>query len=392
MDYEPTVHEIDLAHIYDKPLNFLIGSGASYGYLPTLALKLKDTDEECHTIETLIKKLEDAGCSTEVKAVYLYYYAKCIRPAYVELGEVSETVIDNYKKFLETIITIVRRRSAHHGQQCNIFTTNYDRCIVSAADRIVSKNHMDFVLNDGTRGISNRVVQAQNFHNFVRRHSIFGQHSTPIPQINLIHMHGSICWRVNSSNIITSTYDAKTSIELSETLNEVVKRLDELLQNGDTIENNTNKRIMDEISEISENYTEDLNEFYSNYKRLPLINPTKRKFKQTVLEEHYYQMLRFMSYELERPNAVMISFGFSFADEHILSLIKRCLENPSMIMFVCCFDEDEHERLKNEFSLYQNVRFVVAKNKEGLNFELFNQHVFSSQMRTSLSQQAPSHK
>lgn len=372
------VHEIDLKELYDKPLNFLLGSGASVGHVPTLALKRMNVAGESYTIETLIEELEDAGRSTEVMAVYLYYYCKCIQPAYDGTDEKSLKVIENYRQFLQTAISMMLRRSAHHGQQCNIFTTNYDRCIATAADSIVSQSHADFVLNDGTRGIYKRVVQAQNFHNCVRRHSIFGQHSTPIPQVNLIHMHGSICWSVECPNTITAAYGAKSDIVISDELNDVVERLNKLLNNT-----GSENQIVNEISTICENHDEKLKEFYEKYEKLPLVSPTKRKFKQTVLEEHYYQMLRFMSYELERPNAIMVSFGFSFADEHILSLVKRCLANKSLVMFVCCFNESEYSRLSKEFQLYLNVKFVKMddkkEDKKELNFDEFNGNAFSLQ-------------
>jgi len=35
--------ELNISEIYEQNLNFLIGSGASFGYLPTLQLSLKDS-------------------------------------------------------------------------------------------------------------------------------------------------------------------------------------------------------------------------------------------------------------------------------------------------------------------------------------------------------------
>ena len=74
----------------------------------------------------------------------------------------------------------------------------------------------------------------------------------------------------------------------------------------------------------------DIADFWKAYKELPVVNPTKWKFHETVFEEHYNQALRTLSYELEKPNTVFIIFGFSFADEHILSLVKRSLSNPTL--------------------------------------------------------------
>ncbi|MNC15996.1 hypothetical protein D3C75_638400 [compost metagenome] len=111
--------------------------------------------------------------------------------------------------------------------------------------------------------------------------------------------------------------------------------------------------------------------FWTAYRRLPIVNPTKWKFHETVFEEHYYQMLRMLSFELERENSVLITFGFSFADEHILNLVKRSLSNPQLMVFVTCFNETEHARLSAQFADYANVACVAATDGP-LTFDTFN--------------------
>jgi hypothetical protein len=50
---------INKSDIYDKNLNFLLGSGASYGLLPTLALEISNAGtDDVHTVETLATKYE----------------------------------------------------------------------------------------------------------------------------------------------------------------------------------------------------------------------------------------------------------------------------------------------------------------------------------------------
>ena len=54
-----TLSKINKADIYEKNLNFLLGSGASYGLLPTLALRVKEKGSgKAHTVETLATKYE----------------------------------------------------------------------------------------------------------------------------------------------------------------------------------------------------------------------------------------------------------------------------------------------------------------------------------------------
>src|SRR5699024_5056509 len=89
-----------------------------------------------------------------------------------------------------------------------------------------------------------------------------------------------------------------------------------------------------------------LNDFYKEYKGLPIINPTKYKFHETVFEQHYYQQLRSFSYELEKRNSVLIIFGFSFADEHILDIFKRSLSNPNLEVYLISYEKNTQDDMK----------------------------------------------
>jgi hypothetical protein len=88
-------------------------------------------------------------------------------------------------------------------------------------------------------------------------------------------------------------------------------------------------------------------------------------------------MLRLLSYELEKPNAVLITFGFSFADEHILNLVKRSLSNPHLQVFVCCYDANEFERLSEQFRFYRNVKCLGLADNQVLDFAAFNGQVLT---------------
>ena len=107
------------------------------------------------------------------------------------------------------------------------------------------------------------------------------------------------------------------------------------------------------------------------------MNPTKWKFHETVFEEHYYQMLRLLSYGLEKPNSILITFGFSFADEHILKLIQRSLSNPQLQTFICCFSQKGATTLTEEFKLWNNVTIIAPPDGEKLDFTNFNKYIFS---------------
>ncbi|WP_042153414.1 MULTISPECIES: hypothetical protein [unclassified Pseudoalteromonas] len=71
-------NELNLFNIYEQNLNFLIGAGASNGFLPTLALKIKDAEGKKLTFETLAKTYED---DNEIKTLlFMLYYQQCIKP------------------------------------------------------------------------------------------------------------------------------------------------------------------------------------------------------------------------------------------------------------------------------------------------------------------------
>ena len=50
--------KFNLYDVYEQNLNFLFGAGASYGFLPTLALNIKDSEGNSYTFETLAKELD----------------------------------------------------------------------------------------------------------------------------------------------------------------------------------------------------------------------------------------------------------------------------------------------------------------------------------------------
>ena len=52
---------IPLSEIYDKDVNFLLGSGASYGLFPTLQLGIKNAAGKSLTLEELATSFESSG-------------------------------------------------------------------------------------------------------------------------------------------------------------------------------------------------------------------------------------------------------------------------------------------------------------------------------------------
>jgi len=380
--------KISLKDIYQQNLNFIIGAGASSGLFPTLWLDIEDSEVpgQNETIETLATKLEQGGLKHHHALLFMHYYQKIIKPVIsFSLDDTNNGVacdncnsceecnkrltLGNYETFLESLILLLIQKDSF-SRRCNIFTTNYDGCMPLVADKILESGKYDFVINDGSRGFLKRTLAAKNFNSYVCQTGVFGRNSTDIPQIALVNLHGSAYWRKSGDNILIDYNNNDAQQIIPDTALDLLEQLSNIL-------NDESKTTADVIGLNIEFSDDDLNSFWDAYNKLPIVNPTKWKFHETVFEEHYYQMLRMLSYELEKPNSVLISFAFSFADEHILNLVKRSLSNPKLTVYICCFNEGERAVMQGRFNGFRNVQLINLEG-ENLDFTKFNSEVFNA--------------
>jgi hypothetical protein len=192
------------------------------------------------------------------------------------------------------------------------------------------------------------------------------------PQINIIHLHGSLFWHKKNNNVLVD-YSKEKQQEILKNINSSIGENNDLNTFYDLIKNENEKT--DNLEKYEFNGDIDtLNKFYEKYQELVIVNPTNQKFSDTLIEPYYYEMLRHLCFELEKPNSILITFGFSFADEHILNMVKRSLSNPTLQMFVCCYNDKEYETLKEIFNSFNNVEFIRHVNN--LNFTNFNKDFF----------------
>ena len=62
---------------------------------------------------------------------------------------------------------------------------------------------------------------------------------------------------------------------------------------------------------------------------------------------------------LERENTLLFVMGFSFADEHILSITQRALKtNPTLLVVIYAYDKDAYDSYKSMFSETPNVKIL----------------------------------
>jgi hypothetical protein len=388
------MESIPLNNIYQHKLNFLIGAGASSGLFPTLWLSVKDSNDKSkeETIETLATKLDLQGYKHHHTLLFMYYYQEIIEPVCkfilsnvytphippcsgdenclgCQKQKQQQEVICNYETFIDSIVRLLQHKNVF-SRRCNLFTTNYDGCVPFVADKLLKKGNLAFNINDGSSGFLERTLAAKNFNTFICESGVFGKHSTDIPQINFINIHGSAYWRRNGETISVDYASTATNVVIPPEAKDYLNQLADILKDS--------TKTTEDVLAIDVKFSDDTSKvFWGAYDKLPIVNPTKWKFHETVFEEHYYQMLRLMSYQLEEPNSVFISFAFSFADEHILNLVKRSLSNPKLQMYVCCFDEKEKLAMGSRFNKYPNVKLITL-NGENLDFTKFNSTVFSA--------------
>lgn len=354
---------------YNKNINILIGSGASADLFPTLGLSIKNAEDEWETVETLATRYENRP--DKKTALFMHYYNTCILP--VQTFDTTEVTsvkgkanLENYEVLLKTLLGLLDRRK-DLNRKINIFTTNYDGCIAHSADNILMKGSYDFVVNDGASGFHRRHLHAKNFNTFQCQTGIFERNSYGVPQLNIIHLHGSVYWSKSGDKIEVKYRNDFKNLIHTKTLEKIEEFSEYITKKGG---------VSAKVPSVSFTPVQRDN-FWREYNKLPIVNPTKWKFHETVFEEHYYQMLRFLSYELEKPNSILITFGFSFADEHIRKLVQRSLSNPQLQTFICCFSQSSAENMREEFKLWKNVTIIGPPEGEKLDFTNFNKYIFS---------------
>lgn len=332
-----------------KNINFLIGSGASLPIFETLSLGVDKP-----TLEELLSSNDISEINK--KAIYYFYFKNWIKPMkeFCYNSCTQTEVLENYQKFIEKIIYILRTNGNENPKRANIFTTNYDLLFENTFEKILADT-TNCYFNDGSRGFINRTLKPQCYNLNISQMGYSDNYKREVPTINLLKMHGSVSWSKQDDNLIKVSYDNRF-----EEIN-MIKELDEKDFKNDfvsLIENNSDlSGFEEELKNITDKIKEEINLFYAQYQKLAIINPDKWKFHETVFEQHYYQLIRNFSYELEKENAVLIVFAFSFADEHIEEIFNRSLSNPKLEVFVICYSEDTKKELEIKFKNAKNISY-----------------------------------
>ena len=365
--------------LYGKNINFLIGSGASFGVIPTLSSNyINDKNEKLSIEEILVEKGNDDDLQN---IIYLWYYHKILKIGYLEIPKENTKLIEkykevfkNYQKLLENLIKLLQRENYQKEKRINIFTTNYDLFFEKAADSLVGK--YEFYFNDGSSGNITKKLSMKNYHKKIYHTGIFDNFDREIPIINLFKLHGSVSWKyINDKN------NKPREIKVEYFEDNYTKYPENL------IEEVSNKEIDREKKEIENN--KDLKEKIKNIKnelfeKFALIFPEKNKFKNTLYQEFYYQNLRQLSYELEKQNSILIVFGFSFADEHIAEIVKRACNNPTLNIYIFCYSLDTKNEILNNLKLEEfpnNIKTILPEDNGNIDFNIFLKKLFEINLK-----------
>lgn len=311
-------------------INFLIGSGASLpaikvlGTIETDLQQLINDEQEDEYLRMAADFLSDVWLPHE--CMLKRGYGTPFAPQVITDLECTRANYDAFMSSLEKILT--RRRTGLLPRRINVFTTNYDLFIEEAATR-----NNNILFNDGFNRrasiLGDAEFDAGNFNHSVSATGNLYNYKVELPTVNLIKLHGSLSWQHSKGKIIYRIAD--------------IKPLD----------------------------FPTLAEMKGWVLAHALILPRKEKFKETLLQNVYYDLLRTYSNELDKEATLLIVFGFSFADEHIETITKKALRNATLKLLIFAFDEASVNGFMEKFRDYSNVEIIYRPGRN-VDFPVMN--------------------
>lgn len=336
-------------YIQSANVNFLFGSGLSKPYLETLG------DIEKRLTELSASGIDDDVCNIIKASIYKEYFTKVILPNFNpdERDADYKSVIDNYRSFLSLWNDIFNKRHSRLlSKQLNIYTTNIDTLVENAAEETTVE------FNDGFKGSINQIFDEGNFQKSYSKTSLHFQNVSELPVFNLLKMHGSINW-VEKENTIYNDYSLQLVKVISEKLNEIGREHFVAFEEFATMKANA---VTLQTSNPKTDYPSIYKDFFEIYDKLIIVNPTKRKFSETVMDIHFYELMRLYSNSLEKEQSILFVMGFSFADEHIRKITLRAANtNPTLLVVVFAYDDDQKFEFEN--NICNNNVFVLTPSK-----------------------------
>ena len=356
MDYKTLINYLQTANI-----NFLIGSGASRPLLETLG-----------DVEVWLTKLAQEGpdlSDVEKKAlrasIYKAYFDKAIGRNLTKLPtDRYQDTIKQYVSFLSTLNEILNRRGNRLApKQVNLFTTNVDTLIENAAEEV----GVEF--NDGFKGSVNQFFDETNFRKSISKASLHFQSVAELPVFNLYKVHGSINWKKMANDRIGNDFKLVQVKRIADELARIADNqfIATTYDDAGKTKSHTYEELKDAVKALAIANDNQYDSFLAEYEKLIMVNPTKHKFQETVMDMHFYELMRLYSNSLEKENSILFVTGFSFADEHIANLTMRAANsNPTLQIIIFAFDVSEVDTFKGYLkigggALNSNVKILTTK-------------------------------
>lgn len=361
--------------IQDTHVNILIGSGLSRPFLPVLG--------SIEILLTKAQKIKDVLQREIVEAsLFSKYFTTVMEPcskidAHLTKDEIYNlgVVLDGYSGMLTTWTSIMsKRNSSLLDKTINIFTTNIDNIL----ERVGEGLKLEF--NDGFRGHLMPTFHEDSFSKVVSKLSSHYHNSSQIPIFNYLKIHGSINWKhiTESDASITYDHDLELMSEISETIqyaesenafipiDSQIVNCDDCDETIDKLRKSAEEKLRNVSEDKLELVKEALDRFNEAYFKLIMIHPRKAKFRESVLDMHFYELMRIYSNTLEVTGSSLFVFGFSFADEHLAQLTIRAANyNPTLNILVFAYNEKGKEDIianlnKGGVNYNNNIKVISA--------------------------------
>lgn len=326
--------------IQSSNINFLYGSGISRPYLSTLGniekwlTKLAEDDSNKTYKEVIKASLYKAYCDG---VILKNQYFSSIDANFLETKSA-------YADFFSICNELMNKRNAQLlNKQINLFTTNIDLL----AEKTLAKSGIE--LNDGFRGTLKPIYNESNFQISLSKSSLQFHKQAEVPMFNLIKVHGAVNWKEQDGAINS---DTMLMFDIQQALDKIDKDYFVNLYKADGTEKTYDevKTEADDIALLLPDKAYDI--FFDAYNQIVMINPTKDKFRTSVLDYHFYELMRIYSNALERENSLLFVMGFSFADEHIAQITKRAADtNPTLQVVIFAYSDGDIDAYKKNLGI-----------------------------------------
>lgn len=323
-DLDGEMHKALSRSFQSGHLNFLLGSGASLPGVPLAG-----------DVEQKIDELIAAG-DLDKALLRSYDFINSVQEPINKLVKGKpdakiDSTVQNYADLLGALdLLLTERKTSLLPKQATIFTSNYDLFIERAA-----ASHPGLRVNDGfslPRSFDGRrLFTPRTFFESTFNSGNIYDYKVEVPSVNLIKLHGSLSWRKADGEIEFAARPIDP-LPAKPTVSAIEKRLEEYA----------------------------------------VILPRSSKFRTTLMESTYYELLRIYANELDRENALLITYGFSFADKHIAQITRRALQNPTLRVLIFAFDAAAGDAFLKMFEAHANVLVFAPGVGHEIPFPMFN--------------------